>query len=67
MNELSDLYLIKRNIDIWLAGLAEDLLPGSRVGPTFACLLSRQFKFLRDGDRFYYKNSGVFTQEQVKL
>ncbi|CAK8689140.1 unnamed protein product [Clavelina lepadiformis] len=63
-DKLEELYGHPGNIDIWMAGLAEDLEDGSRLGPTFTCLLSRQFKFLRNGDKFYYENPGVFTEEQ---
>lgn len=31
--------------------MAEDLVPGSRLGPTLMCLLATQFKRVRDGDR----------------
>lgn len=40
------------NIDVWLGGLVEKLLPGSRTGPLFACLIGKQMKALRDGDRY---------------
>lgn len=39
------------NIDVWLGGLFEKFLPGARTGPLFACLIGRQMKALRDGDR----------------
>lgn len=45
------LYQHPDNVDVWLGGLAEDLLPGARTGPLFACLIGRQMKALRDGDR----------------
>lgn len=40
------------NIDVWLGGLVENLLPDSRIGPLFACLIGKQMKALRDGDRY---------------
>ena len=40
------------NIDVWLGGLVENMLPGSRTGPLFACLIGKQMKAHRDGDRF---------------
>lgn len=39
------------NVDVWLGGLVEKFLPGARTGPLFACLIGRQMKAVRDGDR----------------
>jgi len=47
----SRLYGTPLNVDLFPALMAEDLVPGSRLGPTLMCLLSAQFKRLRDGDR----------------
>ncbi|XP_012666046.1 thyroid peroxidase isoform X3 [Otolemur garnettii] len=58
------LYQHLDNVDVWLGGLAEDLLPGARTGPLFACIIGRQMKALRDGDRFWWENRGVFTDAQ---
>ena len=62
--ELYGDYGFKYGMDLWLAGLAEKHLNGSSVGPTFACLLAETFKALRDGDRFWWENPGVFTESQ---
>lgn len=51
VSKLMDLYKHPDNIDVWLGGLAEDFLPGARTGPLFACIIGRQMKALRDGDR----------------
>lgn len=53
---LKDLYGSVDKIDLWVGGLAENHLPGSSVGPTFARIISDQFARLRDGDRFWYQN-----------
>lgn len=45
------LYGSTLNIDLFPALMVEDLVPGSRLGPTLMCLLSTQFRRLRDGDR----------------
>ncbi|XP_069575830.1 thyroid peroxidase [Brachyistius frenatus] len=58
------LYKHPDNVDVWLGGLVEKLLPGSRTGPLFACLIGKQMKALRDGDRFWWDAEGVFTQQQ---
>lgn len=57
------LYGTPLNIDLFPALMAEDLVPGSRVGPTLMCLLATQFRRLRDGDRY----SKVTTQSTLHL
>ncbi|XP_072405220.1 thyroid peroxidase [Chiloscyllium punctatum] len=64
VEKIMDLYGHPNNIDIWLGGLAEDFLPGARIGPLFACLIGKQMKTLREGDRFWWENPGVFTSAQ---
>ena len=63
---LKKLYKTPDKVDLWVAGLAEDPIPDSAVGPTFHCILSKQFQNLRDGDRFYYEEKGVFTKDQLR-
>lgn len=58
------------DIDFYIGGLAERSLPGAVLGPTFACIVARQFLDLKQGDRFYYENSpvqsaGAFTLPQL--
>uniref|UniRef100_A0A8C3TFJ7 Peroxidasin like n=1 Tax=Chelydra serpentina TaxID=8475 RepID=A0A8C3TFJ7_CHESE len=62
--KLKKLYGTPLNIDLWPALMVEDLIPGTRVGPTLMCLFVTQFQRLRDGDRFWYENPGVFTTAQ---
>ncbi len=52
------------NIDLWVAGIAEDHLPGSSMGATFTRILVDQFQRLRDGDRFWYENNFSGSQLQ---
>ena len=65
LRRLRELYNSEDDIDLWVGGLAETPLPGARIGPTFACIFAITFKGLREGDRFYYENPGVFTPEQL--
>ena len=52
------------DVDLWVAGLAEDPLPGALVGETFHAILVDQFTRLRDGDRFWYQNDPFFSRRQ---
>ncbi|KAM8709189.1 hypothetical protein ACLKA7_016061 [Drosophila subpalustris] len=63
--KLRELYGHPDNIDVWLGGILEDQVEGGKVGRLFQCLLVEQFRRLRDGDRFYYENPGVFLPEQL--
>ncbi|XP_065503154.1 myeloperoxidase-like [Caloenas nicobarica] len=58
------LYGTPKNIDIWIGALAEPFVTGGRVGPLMACLIGTQFRNVRDGDRFWWENRGVFTPQQ---
>ena len=49
---LLQLYGTPSNIDVWLGGIAEPFVQGGRVGPLFSCLISNQFKEIRQGDRY---------------
>ncbi|XP_073321888.1 eosinophil peroxidase-like [Pagrus major] len=63
-NSLMDLYRTPKNIDVWLGGASEPLVRGGRVGPLFACLIATQFQRIRQGDRLWWENTGVFTEDQ---
>ncbi|KAF7665371.1 hypothetical protein LDENG_00145280 [Lucifuga dentata] len=63
-HRLLQLYGTPANIDVWLGGVAEPFVRGGRVGPLFACLISRQFQRIRQGDRMWYQNPGIFTPSQ---
>ncbi|XP_072291924.1 thyroid peroxidase [Eucyclogobius newberryi] len=58
------LYGTPHNVDVWVGAISEPALPGGRVGPLLSCLLGRQFRILRDGDRFWWERNGVFTSSQ---
>ncbi|VDM81115.1 unnamed protein product [Strongylus vulgaris] len=64
--KLRSLYGHPANIDLWVGGVAEKRLPDALMGPTFACIIGDQFRRLRDGDRFWYENDGIFTKLQLQ-
>ncbi|XP_004707438.1 lactoperoxidase [Echinops telfairi] len=49
--KLLDLYKTPDNIDVWVGAVAEPMVEGGRVGSLLACLLGKQFRQIRDGDR----------------
>uniref|UniRef100_A0A8C9EJE9 Peroxidase n=1 Tax=Pavo cristatus TaxID=9049 RepID=A0A8C9EJE9_PAVCR len=61
-----DLYGTPDNIDLWIGAIAEPFIPRGRVGPLLACIIGTQFRNLRDGDRFWWENPGVFTPQQLE-
>ncbi|XP_054167499.1 peroxidasin homolog pxn-1-like [Oppia nitens] len=68
IKKLSKLYASVHDIDLFTGGLAEKPMKGAMVGPTFGCLLGRQFYFLRTGDRFWYENDlppSAFAKDQL--
>ena len=50
-----------------MGGLAEDPHPGAKVGELFRQILVDQFTALRDGDRFWYQNTNIYSEEFVSL
>lgn len=62
---LQKIYASVQDIDFFAGGMSERHLNGLMVGPTFNCMLQRQFEAFRDGDRFYYEAEGVFTHPQL--
>ncbi len=55
------------DINPFIAGLAEDHVAGSDLGPLFHRILVDQFTRLRDGDHFFYLNQVFNAEEQAIL
>ncbi|GAU92485.1 hypothetical protein RvY_04560 [Ramazzottius varieornatus] len=56
------------DIDLFPAGIAEEPLHDGLLGPTFTCILTKQFVHLKRGDRFWYENDvqpQAFTPDQL--
>ncbi|KFU91568.1 Myeloperoxidase, partial [Chaetura pelagica] len=61
-----ELYGTPDNIDLWIGAIAEPIVSQGRLGPLLACIIGTQFRNLRDGDRFWWENPGVFTLQQLQ-
>lgn len=51
-----EIYASPHDIDLWSGGLSEIPQHDSLLGPTFNCIIAKQFYLLRAGDRFWYEN-----------
>jgi peroxidase len=49
------------DVDIFAGGMLEPVVPAGTVGPTFACIIARQFRNLRVGDRYWYERPDSVT------
>ncbi|CAG9827645.1 unnamed protein product [Diabrotica balteata] len=67
---LQELQLFYKNVDDveYIVGLAaETNVKGTLAGPTALCVIYRQFKAIRQADRFWYENkSAGFTPAQLR-
>uniref|UniRef100_A0A914H5P7 peroxidase n=1 Tax=Globodera rostochiensis TaxID=31243 RepID=A0A914H5P7_GLORO len=53
-------------IDMYVGCILEDPVEDGMIGPTLACIIGKQFKALRDGDRFFYENQKMMSGEQIR-
>ncbi|CAK1579404.1 unnamed protein product [Parnassius mnemosyne] len=67
---LKSIYKRVEDIELTVGGSLEKHVPGTLVGPTFLCILLRQFYITRVGDRYFYENGEdkeiAFTLEQLE-
>ncbi|MGJ8633927.1 MAG: peroxidase family protein [Luteolibacter sp.] len=55
--KLEEAYEEVDDIDLWVGGLNEPHVAHAMVGPVFHRILTRQFRNLRDGDRFWFEST----------
>ncbi len=65
--KLESLYRDIESVDLWVALLSEKKAEGTIFGETMVALLTYTFKNLRDGDRFYFENDEILTEDDKKL
>jgi peroxidase len=62
-------YAHVNDIDLYVGGVSETPMEGALLGPTFACIIGKQFSDLKKSDRFYYEHghstSTRFTLDQL--
>jgi len=62
---MKDLYGSIDNMDAWVGMLAEPHVDDDAVfGELVMAIIEKQFKHLRDGDRFYFENDRAFTASE---
>ncbi len=54
------------NIDPWVGLLSESHMSNALFGETVMAIMKRQFRGLRDGDRFYFENDPGLSTEEVE-
>ncbi|GAV09341.1 hypothetical protein RvY_18899-2 [Ramazzottius varieornatus] len=63
---LTSVYSHIDDTDFYAGGISEKPVNNEGLcGPTFACVLTEQFRRLKMGDRFFYENDNVLTPEQL--
>ena len=55
--DISAVYEKPDDIDLYVGGLSESASQGGILGPAFTHLISEQFRFLKEGDRFFFTHS----------
>ncbi|KFM59457.1 Peroxidase, partial [Stegodyphus mimosarum] len=67
--KLKEAYESVDDIDLIPGALSENHVEGSLLGPTYLCIIGRQFKKTRKGDRFWFEAQNEltsFTKGQLK-
>ena len=54
----------KNHVDLFVGGIAESNNNNQLLGPTFQYIIKTSLQNVRDGDRFFFRNTGVFSPAQ---
>jgi hypothetical protein len=54
-------------VDPWVGMLVERPRPGKLFGETIMTIMEEQFGALRDGDRFFYENDPVLSDDEKRM
>ncbi|RLU23752.1 hypothetical protein DMN91_003958 [Ooceraea biroi] len=68
IQKLSTLYASPDDVELTVGGSLERLVAGTLAGPTFQCILIKQFQLTRVGDRYWFETGNpeiAFTLEQL--
>ena len=65
--KMSEVYESVNDIDLITGGLAEAPVPGGLIGPTFACIIGKQFHALLFGDRYFFTHSSGEKHKGMSL
>merc|ERR1711951_270822 len=63
-NLLKSIYMHPHHIDLFVGGLAEEPYGGGLTGATFQGIKGRQFKDLKEGDRFFFTHQGNMNEAE---
>jgi len=62
---MQDLYGSVDELDAWVGLLGEDHMPGSIFGELIMDIIEKQFRSIRDGDRYWYQIDNTFTADEL--
>ena len=71
-NRLASVYKNPSDIELFPGGLSETPAEKGKLGPTFACIIAKQFFNLKHGDRYFFTHTNVhqnlqFTHNDLQL
>lgn len=65
--QLAEIYGTVDNVDPWVGMLSEDHLDGMIFGELVQKIIAKQFRNLRDGDRFYFENDQDISDKYMNM